>query len=128
MGRTGRSITEDLKTELENQSWTNLGVNPNIVIGKRYGRITGNYGVIVHDEGEDESYVTFAHSIIASDQDALIEIWHKNNDDRQNMLDDIEAILLGNSSTWVWSIESVERQTLKNNLYQANISVRRLLS
>ena len=123
----GRSLPEDLKTELENQSWTNLGEYPKIQIGKKTGR-HGNFGVIIHDEGEDESYVTFAHSVVARDQDGLIELWHKNNADRQKMIDDVETILHSNSTTYNWLVTSVDRQTLKNNLYQANIIIERLLS
>lgn len=124
----GRSLTEDLKTELENQSWTNFGTNPNVKIGERYGRIGGNYGVVVYEEEDDPSdYTTFAGSIAAREQEGIVELWNKNNDDRQSMIEDVETILTGNSATYNWNIMRVERTTLKNNLYNAEIRVRRII-
>jgi len=126
---TGRSIAADLKTELESQSWTNLAVNPKIKLGGRYGRIHGNYGVLTHEGAEDtEEYMTFAHSIVARDQTGTVEVWHKNEADRQKMIDDVEAILHSNISTYNWKVVDVKRETLKNSLYNAEIEVERLLS
>ena len=125
----GRSLQEDLQTDLEAQTWTNLGVQPNVKIGGRRGKTTGNWGVVVHEDDDDPTeYTTFAHSIVARDQDGTIEIWNRNNTDRQKMIDDIETILHSSSTTYNWLVTGVERQTLKNNLYQADIKIKRLLS
>ena len=125
----GRSLPEDLQTDLEAQSWTNFGVQPNVKIGGIRGKTTGKYGVVVHEDDDDPSeYTTFASTIIARDQIGTIEIWHKNNTDRQKMIDDIETILHSNSATYNWLVVGVDRQTLKNNYYGANITVERLLS
>ena len=124
----GRSIADDIKTDLEAQSWVNYGSTPKIKIGGRYGRLTGNFGVIVH-EGEEstEEHMTFAHTVIARKQEGIIELWHKNNADRQKMTDDIETILHSNETSYDWKIIDIRRENMKNTLYNAEIIVERLL-
>ena len=120
-----------MKTVLDSQSWTNmvLGVKGvNVYIGPRTGRLGSvKYGVILIDDDEDdETYQAIDGTIIARIQEIDVEIWCRNETQRQAILDDIEAKLLAASENYTLS-QTPQRKAEKNK-FEVKMSYTRLLT
>ena len=120
-----------MKTVLDSQSWTNmvLGVKGvNVYIGPRTGRLGSvKYGVILIDDDEDDvTYQAVDGTIIARIQEIDVEIWCRNETQRQAILDDIEAKLLAASENYTLS-QTPQRKAEKNK-FEVKMSYTRLLT
>lgn len=120
-----------MKTVLDSQSWTNmvLGVKGvNVYIGPKKGRLGSvNYGVILIDDDEDtETYQAVDGTIIARIQEIDVEIWCRNETQRQAILDDIEAKLLAASENYV--ISQIPQRKAEKNKFEVKMSYTRLLT
>jgi len=118
------------KVVLDSQSWTNmsLGVKGvNVYIGPRKGRIGSvNYGVILTDEDEDdETYQAIDGTIVARLQEFEVELWCRNETQRQKILDDIEVML--KNATENYTIRSTPVRSAEKNKFEARMSYTRLL-
>ena len=120
-----------MKTVLDSQSWTNmvLGVKGvNVYIGPKKGRLGSvKYGVILtDDEEDDETYQAIDGTIIARLQEIEIDIWCRNETQRQAILDDIEAKMKAASENY--TIHSTPVRSAEKNKFEAQMSYTRILT
>lgn len=118
-----------MKAVLDSQSWTNmvLGVKGvNVYIGPKKGRLGSvKYGIILIDDDEDdETYQAVDGTIIARIQGIDVEIWCRNETQRQAILDDIEAKLLAASENY--TLTQTPQRKAEKNKFEVKMSYTRI--
>lgn len=91
------SAAELVKSELESGTWSNHGSAPSIfIIARESKRKYQNEGINLTNEPFDQEF-TFVGTPIITDKEVFMEIYARNETDRDNIFEDVKSIFEASS-------------------------------